>query len=184
MQINWTKWQTVIQVPIFAVMCWATIETCSMRVASEEQTIKNSIPIVVLNFETNGKQGYSKPFVENIGFGPAFNVEISEMENRKFKLKFENIIGIEKDGKRYCNFAVLDSASKGFEFFFSDSTKFDQFINYKGEHFGGRVPGQTFGDITLKYFDVSGKAYETKQSIYFDWIEKRIKSSMLSFPRL
>ncbi len=178
-----SKWQTLIQFPILIIMCWATIETCKMRKTSQEQTAKASMPLVIFDVESKGFN-YTAPYLKNVGYGPALNVNISGIDNRNLRLKFTKVNGIPKDGQVFLEFDISDTTGKNpISFPKYDSLSFNRFLNYRGEHFMGRVSGQSFGEIEISYEDLIGKKFITKQELYFDWLDNRLSSTIKEFPK-
>lgn len=182
MQINWSKWQTIIQIPIVAVMFWATWETYQMRKTSQEQTEKNSMPLVV--FDVVGQNwNVSNPILKNIGYGPALNIKLSDINNREFRLSFENVNGLENGGQATLDYDITDTTLKSKKIFQYDSSRFNSFLSYRGEHFMGRTPNNNLGELIVSYEDLTGHKYSVKQKIYFDIIANKLYSTIIEYPK-
>lgn len=89
------------------VVCWYTRETYHLRVAAQRQIQTSILPIVVLNFEGTfsekrdayGQGGVPFPALRNIGFGPAFEVKLSDLKNGEHRVQFCQIPLIETQEK-------------------------------------------------------------------------------------
>jgi hypothetical protein len=181
MSDNWNKLQAIIQIPIVIIMAWATWETFEMRNASQEQTAKSSMPLVV--FDVN-KENFLKPIIKNVGYGPALNINISPIKNREFELSFNNVNGIENGGEELLDFEIYTRNSDVKKIFQSDSTQFESYFAYRGNHFMGRTSENDLGTIKITYEDILGNKYSTKQELKFDIVENRIRAKIVEFPKI
>lgn len=180
---NWSKWQTIIQIPIVLIMAWATWETYEMRRTSQEQTAKNSMPLVVFDIKSE-KWTLSTPILKNVGYGPALNIKVSNIINREFKLSFKNINGLENGGQTILNFDIYDTTHNSKKVFPYDSTQFNTYLSYRGEHFMGRTSGNNLGSIEITYEDLVGNKYSIKQELYFDILDNKLYAKIVEYPKL
>ena len=182
MNIDWSKWQTIIQIPIVIIMAWATWETYEMRKTSQEQTIKSSLPFVVLDIKSK-KWSETIPILKNVGYGPALNIEISDIKNREFKLSFKRVSGLENSGEVILQFDIWDTTGISKTNFPNDSTTFNSYLSYRGQHFMGRTPGNNLGTIDINYEDLTGNKYFVRQELYFDIVDNRMYAKVVEYPR-
>lgn len=181
--MNWNKWQTIIQIPIIVIMAWSTWETYEMRKTSEEQTKKNSMPLLVFDIK-NENWNSSTPILKNVGYGPALNIHISDIVNKEFKLSFKNVNGLENGGQTLLNYEISDSIRTSTRTFQRDSTQFNSYLCYRGEHFRGQSTINNLGKIEIKYEDLLGNKYSIKQELNFNVMENRLYAKIIEYPQL
>ncbi len=183
MNINWDKWQTIIQIPIVLIMAWATWETYEMRKTSQEQNTKNTMPLVIFDI-LNEKWNLSTPIIKNVGYGPALNIKVSNLQNREFSLIFKNVNGIANGGQAILDYDIYDTLAISKKTFLNDSINFNSYLSYRGQGFKSRTSGNDLGFIVISYEDLLGNKYYIKQKIYFDIIENRLYARIIEYPKI
>jgi hypothetical protein len=98
---NWTEYGNLVVLTFtLAVIIWYSLETRRLRAITQEQLSRSYLPLVVVEFKKEIHAGDTIyiPAVRNIGFGPAFNIRISDLKNANCRSDFSRVIaGLGKD---------------------------------------------------------------------------------------
>jgi hypothetical protein len=76
-----------------AAIVWYSFETRWLRQETEKNNAGSIRPIMIVEF-TNDRLANDSPFptIRNIGFGPAFNVEIESITNGEYEARFPRFL--------------------------------------------------------------------------------------------
>src|SRR2546426_6875015 len=88
---NFLKWANVILLALtFGAIVWYSFETRWLRQETEKQNAVAIRPILVVEFMNNrlSDNASNPPGLINIGFGPAFNVHVDDIENGRYRSEF------------------------------------------------------------------------------------------------
>lgn len=89
------------------VVCWYTIETLRLRVTTQEQLACTHLPLVVIDFKRIEKyENQLLPIIRNVGFGPAFNIRVSNIKNGNCSSDFQLISGLGENQEQLLSFWV------------------------------------------------------------------------------
>jgi len=151
------------------VLIWYTIETQRLRRAAEKQNEISGMPIVALRLASGERRlGESLTLefesLRNIGNGPAFNIDVTPIQEAPFEVRFDPIRLLEpKDSQRLVYTVLQDSLTSGF----SKTSMWLESVIETGQ-LGSEMA------IRVSYSDASGKRYRSDHVIQFDAVAMTI----------
>jgi hypothetical protein len=96
------KLSAVVLTLTLLVIAWYSLETARLRIATEQQIKRSYLPIIVLEFtsrslvDSDGNYDLH-PTLRNVGFGPAFNIEVSGIANERSRIDFDQVPGLGRE---------------------------------------------------------------------------------------
>lgn len=155
--------QTWATVAATFTLIWYTIETQRLRRAAEKQNEVSVMPIVALRL-SSGERRLGEPLslkcqsLRNVGFGPAFNIDVSPIQKAPFEVRFERVGLLEPKDSEDLQYTVLQDAVKSG---FSKMSVWLESVISTGQ-LGSEMA------VSVSYSDTSGNRYHSDHIIQFD----------------
>lgn len=157
---NWVDIATFVVLTVtLLVLCWYTSETYLLRRATYRQIEVGYMPILALDVRTRGidKGGFLE--VCNKGYGPAFNVGISDLVNRGCRITADEIPLLAKGACQVATVEiVLDSEAEPLS-----DLSFEYFLSQDPE--SQEVP--LSNSVRATYTDAAGVRQSTEYEVIF-----------------
>lgn len=166
---DWVDYATFgVLTATFTVVAIYTWLTQRLRVAAEKQNESNLLPILVLHWPNAESDKVNTPSVENIGRGPAFNVQIAPITHGTINVVFFQFGLLQvKDSyapRMHISQVVSKTPGRMIQRGYISSTLGDLIRN-------NEFPA-TF-TILARYEDLARKRYETGFNVEFDQLRDR-----------
>jgi len=185
---HWTDYATILVLMFtLVVIVWYTVETKRLRTITQEQLSRSVLPLVVLDFrESSSNNNLVFPIIKNVGFGPAFNINVSNLENGNCKLNFYPISGLGKDSELILPLYTYCETKNGISGTWDDAQGFTKWVTKLSPD---KIRGDTNRfSIEVKFQDSRGTNYQIEQEIQCNASEepeiREIRAVVTKFPNV
>jgi hypothetical protein len=168
---DWVDYATFVvltaTLTVVAIYTWLTQR---LRVAAEKQNESNVLPILILHWPNPEFDNVNTPSVENIGTGPAFNVQIAPITHGTVKVEFSQF-GLLQVKERYASpmhisQVVEETPKRLIQRGHRPSTE-TLVASIRNHGFPASFT------VTIRYEDLARKPYETGFNVKFDPLRER-----------